>query len=208
MWQVIHYSIKDFFSILQLNSPALVYEAVTLSLTQTHIIAQHFLKGPLSKTALSHKNGRSSLSHSIFFFLRQLNANLIRINYIGRGLQGFKQDLFNSTFSLNYEQVSTQRSALSVRYLAVGALVCELMFLCARVYACVSALSTLYAMAEGFCNYTSCLWVTEPPWAVVSVYTWLRPRLPIAPAVQLSGQEVRNLYCVFNMVWNPCTTFK
>lgn len=148
------------------------------------------------------------LSPTPFFFLRQLNANLIRINYIGRGLQGFKQDLFNSTFSLNYEQVSTQRSALSVRYLAVGALVCELMFLCARVYACVSALSTLYAMAEGFCNYTSCLWVTEPPWAVVSVYAWLRPRLPIAPAVQLSGQEVRNLYCVFNIVWNPCTTFK
>lgn len=104
--------------------------------------------------------------------------------------------------------MSTQRSVLSVRYLAVGALVCELMFLCARVYACVSALSTLYAMAEGFCNYTSCLWVTEPPWAVVSVYAWLRPRLPIAPAVQLSGQEVRNLYCVFNVVWNPVHHFQ
>lgn len=71
---------------------------MTLALTQTHIIEQHFYtQRSSSKIALLHKKPAGPLLHFIFF-PKQLKANLIRINYISHGLQGFKQCLFNLIF--------------------------------------------------------------------------------------------------------------
>lgn len=83
---------------------------MTLALTQTHIIEQHFYtQRSSSKIALLHKKPAGPLLHFIFF-PKQLKANLIRINYISHGLQGFKQCLFNLIFFffffINQEPVS------------------------------------------------------------------------------------------------------
>lgn len=114
-----------------------------MALTQTHIIEQHFYtQRSSSKIALLHKKPAGPLLHFIFF-PKQLKANLIRINYISHGLQGFKQCLFNLIFFffffINQEPVSNLHMKVVAhdqisghRRLSVCVCVCELMFLCSR----------------------------------------------------------------------------
>lgn len=82
-------------------------------------------------------------------------------------------------------QVYTWRSLFTIRYLATRdcVRVCDSLCFCVFSYTRIRALSTLCLMAEGFCNYTSRLWVTEALGAAVSVYAWLRPR----PAIVLQS---------------------
>lgn len=131
------------------STTLLQYEVVTLPLTQTHVIAQHF-QGPLSQIALLHKN--QQVFSSSYFSLRQLKANLIRINYIS---QGFK-DL--SSISLIFKPWAcfklTHKRCCSwsdIKPQEIGLVWGEIQY----VHLHTRASPTLCRMAEAFCNYTS-----------------------------------------------------
>lgn len=73
--------------------------------------------GPHPSLHYHTKTSRSSLS--LHFFLK---ANLIRINYVGHGLQGFKRHLFNLIFFffLNHEPVSNLHAKVVAYYQISG----------------------------------------------------------------------------------------
>lgn len=124
----------------QLPRSSIQYEVATLSFTQTHVIAQLFY-GPLSKIALPHK--KRQVFSSTSFFPRQLKANLIRINYISCGLQGFKQCLFNLIFFLAISNPHMKVVALSNIWPRETECVSESLCFCVFAYTCISVLSTL-----------------------------------------------------------------
>lgn len=135
-----------------------------MALTQTHIIEQHFYtQRSSSKIALLHKKPAGPLLHFIFF-PKQLKANLIRINYISHGLQGFKQCLFNLIFFffffINQEPVSNLHMKVVAHdqisgHRRLSVCVCVSLCFCVRVHVHQSIVSASCLIAEGFCNYTS-----------------------------------------------------
>lgn len=177
---------------------------MTLALTQTHIIEQHFYtQRASSKIALLHKKPAGPLLHFIFF-PKQLKANLIRINYISHGLQGFKQCLFNLIFFFFFYKPRTSFQSTHEGRCSRSDIwppeiecvcVCVSLCFCVRVHVHQSIVSASCLIAEGFCNYTSRLWVTEPLGAAVSVNAWLRPRLAIVLRERRPGQQVMNSRC-------------
>ena len=119
----------------QLRSPAPVQEMVTLP----------FYTNPRNCTALVRAlnpdyitaQKLAGLLFLVFFFPRQLKANLIRVNDVVCGLQGFKLCLFNIIFFLKsrkHEPVSNLHMKVTARYQKPGQ---RRLCVCVCVRACV-----------------------------------------------------------------------